>query len=149
MIAKSIQGDPEVMSRFASLLMIAILLSFCSGSAFAAALSGEADYRHYCARCHGKDGKGHGPDADEVAGYHAADLTQIIKNNHGKFPRQHIYDVIDGGTRLPGHYSWNSPMPLWGMVFQLKGKQYSPESEASVKARISALVDYIESVQTK
>ncbi|HVN89233.1 MAG TPA: hypothetical protein VMT61_05425, partial [Candidatus Binataceae bacterium] len=65
----------------------------------------------------------------------------------GKFPRQEIYDIIDGGKRLPGHYNFNSPMPLWGLSFQLRGQEYSDESEASVKRRINALLDYLESIQ--
>ncbi len=29
-------------------------------------------------------------------------------------------------------------MPLWGMVFQLKGQEYSAESEANVKRRVQS-----------
>jgi len=50
---------------------------------------------------------------------------------------------------LPEHYNFNSPMPLWGLSFQLRGKEYSRESEAAVKRRISALLDYLESIQDK
>jgi mono/diheme cytochrome c family protein len=137
------------MTRDAITFLLALLLLLSARGIFAAESSGRADYLHYCARCHGEDGKGHGPDAKEGAGYQAADLTQMSNHNRGKFPSQHLYDVIDGGKRDPGHYDWNSPMPLWGMVFQLKGQQYSPESEANVRRRISALVDYIESTQEK
>jgi hypothetical protein len=34
-------------------------------------------------------------------------------------------------------------MPLWGLSFQVRGKEYSDESEAAVKRRISALLDYL------
>ena len=71
----------------------------------------------------------------------AKDLTHISRNHGGKFPRQEIYDIIDGGKRLPGHYDFDSPMPLWGLSFQLKGKEYSKESEAAVKRRIDSLLD--------
>jgi hypothetical protein len=40
-------------------------------------------------------------------------------------------------------------MPLWGLSFQLKGKEYSEESEAAVKRKINALLDYLESIQEK
>ena len=97
----------------------------------------------------GRNAKGNGPDANEKAGYHPADLTNIARQHGGKFPRQAIYDIIDGGKRLPGHYNFNSPMPLWGLSFQLRGKEYSDESEAAVKRRINALLDYLESIQEK
>jgi hypothetical protein len=89
------------------------------------------------------------PDATEKPGYRPADLTQISKRHHGKFPREMVYDVIDGGKRLPGHYDFDSPMPLWGMNFQLEGKEYTAESEAAVTRRINALVDYVQSIQQR
>jgi len=74
--------------------------------------------------------------------YHPKDLTHIAECHGGKSPRQAIYHVIDGGNWLPGHHSFNSPMPLWGLNFSLKGKEYSNESEAAVTRRINALHDY-------
>jgi hypothetical protein len=82
-------------------------------------------------------------------GYYPKDLTHIARNHGGKFPRQEIYDIIDGGKRLPSHYNFNSPMPLWGLSFQLEGKEYSKESEAAVKRRIDSLLDYLETIQKK
>jgi hypothetical protein len=40
-------------------------------------------------------------------------------------------------------------MPLWGLSFQVKDKEYSKESEATVKHRIDALLDYLETIQKK
>jgi hypothetical protein len=40
-------------------------------------------------------------------------------------------------------------MPLWGLTFQPEGREFSKESEEKVKARIAALVDYIEGIQQK
>jgi mono/diheme cytochrome c family protein len=131
------------------LVLAAILFVSLNDRAFAAKPSGGLEYQDNCARCHGPDAKGNGPDANEKPGYHPADLTQISKHNGGHFPRQKIYDVIDGGKRVPGHYNFNSPMPLWGLNFQLTGKEYSAESEAAVQGRINALVDYLRSIQEK
>jgi hypothetical protein len=86
---------------------------------------------------------------DEKPGYRPADLTQIAKRHRGKFPRETVYDVIDGGKRSPGHYNFNSPMPLWGLSFQLEGKEYTEESEAAVRRRINSLLDYLESIQER
>ena len=109
--------------------------------------SGEQEYKASCARCHGNDGKGDGPDANEKPGYHPADLTRIALRDGGTFSWQTVYETIDGAKRLPGHYDFNSPMPLWGLGFQPKGKEYSAESEARVIRRINALVDYLGSIQ--
>ena len=137
------------MTKDAIRCLVVILLLLCTRNVFAAESSAKTDFLHYCARCHGNEGKGDGTDANEVAGYHALDFTRISKNHNGEFPRQYVYDIVDGGKRVPEHQDWNNPMPLWGMVFQLKGQEYSAESEANVKRRVSALVDYIESLQEK
>jgi mono/diheme cytochrome c family protein len=45
-------------------------------SAAQAVASGKALYTSHCARCHGPEGKGNGPDSD-----HAADLTDDLRND--------------------------------------------------------------------
>ena len=137
------------MPKQTGVILAGILFLLSAHKVFAVEDSGAREYRDNCARCHGTDAKGNGPDATEKTGYRAADLTQIAIHHGKKFPRQEIYDVIDGGKRLPGHYNFNSPMPLWGLGFQLRGKEYSDESEAAVRRRINALVDYLESIQEK
>lgn len=140
---------PHQVSRRTVVIVAGILFFSLAGKLLAAEPSGARDYNDNCARCHGTDAKGNGPDANDKPGYRPADLTQIAKRHGEKFPRQKIYDVIDGGKRLPEHYNFNSPMPLWGLNFQLTGKEYSDESEAAVKRRINALLDYLESIQEK
>jgi mono/diheme cytochrome c family protein len=130
-----------------AMIMAGVLLILATGNALSAEPSGAQEYKENCARCHGLDARGNGPDANEKPGYHPADLTQITRRHSRKFPRQTIYDIIDGGKRLPGHHDFNSPMPLWGLSFQLAGKNYTEESEAAVRRRIDALLDYLESIQ--
>jgi len=137
------------MYKRTGVIVAGILFFSLAGKLFAAEPTGAREYQDNCARCHGTDAKGNGPDANDKPGYRPADLTQITKRHGEKFPRQEIYDVIDGGKRLPGHHNFNSPMPLWGLSFQLTGKEYSDESEAAVKRRINALLDYLESIQEK
>ena len=131
------------------MILAGTLLISLVTNVLAAEPSGAQEYRDNCARCHGPGAKGNGPDANEKPGYHPADLTQITRRHGGKFPREKIYDVIDGGNRTPGHYNFDSPMPLWGLSFQLEGKQYTQESEAVVRRRINTLLDYLESIQEK
>ena len=61
------------------------------------------------------------------------------------FPRQKVYDAIDGRKRFPAHFIGD--MPTWGLAFGQSGP--SPDSEEQVKRMISPLVDYIESIQEK
>lgn len=107
------------------------------------------DFVLHCADCHGVDGKGKGPAVQVIPGFNQADLTLLSKSHGGQFPRQEVYDVIDGRKRLAGHYDSDTDMPLWGLTFQPEGREFSPEAEAKVKARLSALVDYVEGIQQK
>jgi hypothetical protein len=78
-----------------------------------------------------------------VPGYISVDLTQLSKNNDGEFPRQEVYDVIDGRKRFPAHLIGD--MPTWGLKYSQAS--LGPDGEKEVKRRISALVDYVELLQ--
>jgi len=104
---------------------------------------GKQDYLADCARCHGIDGKGSVPKMRAVPGYMTVDLTQLSENNAGQFPRQKVFDAIDGRKRLPAHFLGD--MPIWGLKYQQEG----PEGEERARQKISGLVDYVESLQAK
>jgi hypothetical protein len=106
---------------------------------------GRDDYLADCARCHGADGKGSVPQMREVPGYRPVDLTQLSKKNNGQFPRQKVYETIDGRRRFPAHFVGG--MPTWGLKYQQD--RFTSQSEEKVKRRISDLVNYIESLQEK
>lgn len=107
------------------------------------------DFVLHCADCHGVDGRGNGPAVQVIPGFKPVDLTRLSKRRGGQFPRQEVYDVIDGRKRLPGHYDFDTDMPLWGLTFQPEGREFSKEAEEKVKRRVSALVDYVEGLQQK
>ena len=130
--------------RGAPLFPIFLCAVMIGGSA-AADLSGKGEYLANCARCHGADGKGGVPGMNAVPGYISVDLTQISKRNDGQFPRQKVYDAIDGRKRFPAHFIGD--MPTWGLKYS-QARQ-GPDSKTEVKRRISALVDYVESIQEK
>lgn len=123
-------------------LLIAILLVLTAGpvSVFANDEGGKRDFEADCARCHGADGKGTGS-VKRVPGYVSVDLTKLAANNGGQFPRQRIFDSIDGKMKVAAHFSGD--MPRWGAKFA------SHEQDEAGHKRISALVDYIESMQQK
>ncbi|MGD0290970.1 MAG: c-type cytochrome [Candidatus Binataceae bacterium] len=107
--------------------------------------AGKQDYLTDCAHCHGVDGKGGVPEMRAVPGYQTMDLTQLSKSNAGQFPRQEVFDAIDGRKRLPAHFIGD--MPTWGLKYQQD--RVSPESEEKIRQRISGLVEYVESIQAK
>jgi mono/diheme cytochrome c family protein len=104
------------------------------------------DYLQDCAECHGADGKGAGAEKRTARGYVSTDLTQISERNGGEFPRQQVYDAIDGRHRIAAHFLGD--MPRWGTRYSIDEKDNSA-AEQPVRDRISALVDVVESMQEK
>ncbi len=118
-----------------------------SNGVFAAADSGKKDFMENCASCHGTDGKGHGEALYVIPGVNPPDLTTLSKNNGGVFQAQRVFQSIDGRSGIPSHGRFD--MPFWGTTFQREGAEFTPASEAEVKARITAIVNYIKTIQQK
>lgn len=113
---------------------------------------GEYEYMANCASCHGASGKGDGPVA-EVLATKPNDLTQITANYSGTFPEDHIYDVISGQNMVNPHGSRD--MPVWGPRYWQTATAMAAEvphdvdAQALVHGRITALVQYLESIQAE
>ena len=105
-------------------------------------VSGKDMYVAYCAVCHGTDGKGAGPAASALK-VAPADLTQLSKNNGGKYPALKVSAAIRGEGGLPAHGS--KEMPVWGSLFW----NMSGGHEGEVQQRVSNLTKYVESLQAK
>jgi mono/diheme cytochrome c family protein len=122
-------GLRDIEFGIVALAIAAILLAIYSSRALAQ--SGEVDYRHYCASCHGLNGKGRGT----WNGTPVPDLTQLRRKNGGKFPFEDVYRVVDGRSKWPWHQR-RPDMPYWGQVFEEEEKE--PAVKAKVEARIAA-----------
>jgi mono/diheme cytochrome c family protein len=96
-------------------------------------------YRHYCATCHGRDGKGKGPAAAALK-VPPPDLTVLARRRNGVFPGSDVESIIRGGAAVTAHGS--EEMPVWGPIFYALDP-----SDARVKARIDILVAHIASIQ--
>jgi mono/diheme cytochrome c family protein len=117
---------------------------------------GKGEYLSGCAACHGVDAKGNGPVGRELKA-HPADLTDLAKKNNGVFPFNRLYQIIDGRNVVSSHGT--REMPIWGYRFtpphyNLKyADDYvlSPpaSSEAAVRGRILAVIDYLNRIQEK
>lgn len=110
---------------------------------------GKREFESNCASCHGISGKGNGPVA-HLLKKAPADLTLIAKNNGGVFPISRLYEVIDG-TGVPSHGTRD--MPIWGREYRIQaGEHYGDmpyDPEVYVRARILALLEYINRLQVK
>ena len=143
------------MSLFRFLLPIAFLAAATGLPAIAAAqentdnagVSGEADFRMYCASCHGEEGKGDGPKSFGLS-TPTTDLTMLTKKYGGTFPREKLLRVIDGRDALPGHL--DREMPVWGQWFKMEAAAElggAEGDEDSIHRRVENLIDFIESLQ--
>jgi hypothetical protein len=71
-----------------------------------------------------------------------ADLTQYAKHNGGIFNGVRIHSIVDGRA-VKAHGTME--MPVWGDAF--KWREGLPED--AIKARIEALVRYLETIQER
>ena len=104
--------------------------------------SGQEMFKSYCAVCHGVDAKGNGPAASAMK-TPPTDLTALAKKENGQYPAAHVAAVIRGQATTPSHGSQD--MPVWGRLFS----SISQGHEGQVQQRVTNLVNYIETLQTK
>lgn len=115
---------------------------------------GKYEYYAKCASCHGISGKGDGTVA-AVLTKAPPDLTKYAQRNGGVFPTQLAWQVIDGRpVAISAHGT--REMPVWGQDFRRETLRPAdrldpagPGPEWHVARRITALVDYLASIQTK
>jgi mono/diheme cytochrome c family protein len=137
----------------ARLLLLMALAAFTAAPASAQApgaaphgesrVGGSSVFKTYCASCHGESGRGNGAVAIFLR-RRPADLTQIATRNKGTFPAERVYQMIDGRQAVKAH--GESQMPVWGDAF---AKSTTDSDERAIKAKIEALVEYLESIQER
>lgn len=106
-------------------------------------VDGASIFRHYCAACHGLDGRGNGP-VSEALKRKVPDLTRLSLRNHSSFPAIHVRTVIMFGEDdlLPAHGS--KEMPIWGPIF------HEIEFDQDLgNVRLENVTEYLESIQRK
>ena len=106
---------------------------------------GEELYRQYCGACHGINGDGNGPIAI-VLDPRPADLRGIAARRHGVFPDAEIARIIDGRDPIVAHGT--REMPVWGERFR-EEVGLGPATEARTRGKISLIVQYLKTIQSR
>jgi len=104
-----------------------------------AVATGATAYYGYCAVCHGERGKGDGPAAGALTP-RPTDLTRLTPRA-GTFPAAHVTSVLKGTDPVVAHGT--PAMMVWGPLFLADANG----NQAAADARISALVQFIASIQ--
>lgn len=109
---------------------------------------GRREFETKCAVCHGKDGKGGGPYAEQLKRT-LPDLTTLARRNGGVFPVAKTYATIEGAGG--GHGT--REMPVWGMDYTIQANEQLPDlpyNQAQfVRTRIMALLEHLTQMQAK
>ncbi|MGE5339222.1 MAG: c-type cytochrome [Gemmatimonadota bacterium] len=137
------------MNRAGAVLIAGLLLPAVTALAQQNTGLGRYEYHARCASCHGLTGKGDGPMAKYLK--HApADLTTLARRNGGTFPTQLVWQVIDGRPAAIGSHG-SRDMPVWGQEYRTEVSRPGgpPQPESYVAGRITALIDYLSSIQAK
>jgi len=111
-----------------------------------AAPAGQRTYMRYCASCHGQDGTGNGPVSRNMT-TKPANLTLLDKNNGGKFPYEHVLQVIQLQVDVPAH--GYEDQPVWGDGLSVLDQIGPMGSGTENRAKIDELTQYIKSIQQK
>ena len=136
---RAFESDGRVRERIANLVSHVESLQVPST---APGDAGSQLFGTYCASCHGTAARGDGPLAEQLR-HRPPDLTQFTKRNGGMFPSERVYRIIDGRD-VPSH--GDREMPVWGDVFRMAPAGAIP---GGVKARIDAVVRYLEGIQER
>ena len=136
---RTFESDIRVRERIANLLThIESLQQASSGPNE----PGARLFKTYCATCHGVNGRGNGPVADQLR-KRPPDLTKYTARNGGVFPSERVQQIINGrGVAAHG----DREMPVWGDAFRSVEGGLSPEA---VKTRIDAIVQYLAAIQER
>jgi cytochrome c5 len=102
-------------------------------------VEGKDNFDAYCAVCHGRDARGHGPAALAMKAA-VPDLTTMAERNHGKFDAMQVEYIIQGKGRMSTPAHGVEDMPIWGQVFH-------PEDPLRTQLRMHNLVTYIRELQ--
>ena len=102
---------------------------------------GKCMFSEYCVVCHGATARGDGPAATALA-KRPTDLTQLSRQNGGRFPAVRVVRFIRGSDET--HAFGTRDMPVWSKVLRsLDQNAYLTD------IRVAHLEQYVESLQAR
>jgi mono/diheme cytochrome c family protein len=110
-------------------------------------LSGAELFGQHCSACHGAQADGQGPVA-QVMRVTVPELRSLSRRNGGIFPQDSVRAYIDGRELPPAH--GDRYMPVWGQVLSFpdgQGEESGAPSERRIQSRITAIVDFLLTIQ--
>jgi mono/diheme cytochrome c family protein len=111
------------------------------------AAKGRVTFRRYCASCHGPSADGKGNVAQFLT-VKPTDLRTYLERYDGEFPKELIYESIDGRKVVRTHGTRD--MPIWGEVFQSPlVDETAPDETGEERSdrKIRELVYFLETIQ--
>ncbi len=145
----------SVHSVSATVLAHALLFASAVGAAAQGndgEILGLVEYRNSCATCHGIDGRGDGPLANELQSP-PPDLTRLEAENGGIFPVSYVYEVIAHSFEVDAHGT--TDMPAWGLRYDAEAERLlgkgaaDDERQDFVTFRILSLIEYLQTLQSE
>lgn len=125
------------------ILLVSIFLASSATAAETALVKrGREIYLQNCVACHGLTGSGDGPLAHLLT-TPPTNLRLLSELYGNPLPEDRIARAIDGRAEVKAHGPRD--MPVWGERFYSE----TPGGERHVKARIAALVAYLQSIQSR
>lgn len=140
---RTLIGTAVVAVVAASAASVRVTAQEPSTSPAALVIAGANNFKQYCVACHGADAKGGGPLAKGLTPK-PADLTAMTQRNGGTYPRDMVFQVIDGRKKVKGH--GGGDMPEWGEAFLISAGAANADA---AKRRIESLVEYLATLQGK
>lgn len=123
------------------LLVCVLLISSATAAETTVVKRGRQIYLQNCVACHGLTGRGDGPLARTLTT--PPTNLRLLSDLYGNpLPEDRVARVIDGRAEVKAHGPRD--MPVWGERFYSE----TPGGERHVKARIAALVAYLQSIQS-
>ena len=135
-------------SAFTPCVAVAVAALLATTTAFAQSRPdiGKREFETKCAVCHGGDGKGGGPYAEQLK-RPLPDLTTLARRNGGVFPVAKTYAAIEGAGG--GHGT--REMPVWGLDYTIQASEQLPDlpyNQAQfVRTRIMSLLEHLAKIQ--
>lgn len=104
---------------------------------------GQEAYLQYCASCHGPQGDGRGPLAEELR-TPPSDLTRLHERFGSPLQPQRLLERVDGRRMARAHGS--SEMPVWGQKLARNVPRGSG-TEVQTRGTLLIIIDWLESIQ--